>query len=295
MSVYFFGFIRKTKKLFLRFWKTENEKVALLRDVIVALFLVSIIITSLWAYTGQWFGTPMVAIESGSMEHDPPSHSELPPFGRIGTIDAGDMVLLMDINGKNDIVPRGSSMHGALAQRNRDVRQYDGYGDVIIYHPNGYMDADQIIHRVICWVEKHENGTYSVEAYGIHYANSIDIGELGLKNYKPDHSGFITKGDANEVADQYSPDNNGILGLSSSICRQPVKVSWISGKARGEIPWLGTLNLFFNDLTSGTLGTPQSTVVNVPSDSITCLVLLIAALISIPVSLDIYDYLKKKE
>ena len=70
----------KLKEQFLRFWHSDNEKISIVRDILVALTAVAIVLLLLWSYTGQWFGAPMVAIESGSMMHD----NE--PFGRFGTI-----------------------------------------------------------------------------------------------------------------------------------------------------------------------------------------------------------------
>ncbi len=64
--------------MFIQFWKSDNNKVSIVRDVVVALLVVFVILMILWGYTGQWFTAPMVAIESGSMEH-PNS-----PFGRLG-------------------------------------------------------------------------------------------------------------------------------------------------------------------------------------------------------------------
>jgi len=255
----------KAKKLFIRFWKSDNSKISLLRDIFVALMLVLIVLTALWAYTGQWFGVPMVAIETNSMQH------ENEPFGRVGTINAGDMVLLVKIDDRMDIEP--------YIEKNSHNIQYGKPGDVIVFHPDGDFDRIQIIHRAMCWVERHEDGNYTVEGYGITRESSISINELGLKNYKPSHSGFITKGDNNAVSDQ-----------AGNLCKEPSKVSWISGKARMEIPWIGTINLLFNDLISG----KDSTVKNVPGDSIICLVILISILISIPVSLDVYSYIKSK-
>ena len=78
--------------MFIQFWKSDNNKVSIVRDVVVALLAVFVILMILWGYTGQWFAAPMVAIESGSMEH-PNS-----PFGRLGTIDAGDMVLVQKVS-----------------------------------------------------------------------------------------------------------------------------------------------------------------------------------------------------
>jgi signal peptidase len=253
----------------------------LLRDVFIALLLVLIILTALWAYTGQWFGAPMVAIESGSMMH----LNE--PFGRFGTIDAGDVVFLVKVNSRSDIVT-----HAAKDPKNYF---YGNYGDVIIYRPYGDENEDQIIHRAMFWVEYNEEyGTYTVEKYGLYNATRITIPELSLNNWehpkkdhkgKPitPHSGFFTKGDnpkTNKECDQISPE----------ICLEPIKIEWISGKARGELPWIGTLNLLFNDIVGG-----KSTVGNVPSDCIICLILLIIILISIPIALDLYGYFKEKK
>jgi signal peptidase len=199
------------------------------------------------------------------------------PVGRIGTIDAGDMVLLVKVNTKDDVIPRGTELGGAYA--NPGYYHYGDYGDVIIYRPYGKTDRDQIIHRAMCWIELNEEGTYTVQEYGIENDNSITIPELGLEVYRPSHSGFITKGDNNRYSDQ-----------ASYLCDEPIKVEWISGKARSELPWIGTINLLFNDLFNG-----KSTVGNVPQDSLICLVLLIAGLVSIPISLDVYDYYKSKK
>lgn len=270
---------KKFKKYFLKFWRSDNSKVSLVRDVVIALTLVLIILTSLWAYTGQWFGTPMVAIESGSMMHD----NE--PYGRLGTIDAGDMVLLVKVDSKDDIVPHGGNRSGPALHKDQDYYFYWDYGDVIVYHPYGSDSLDPIIHRVRCWVEYHEEyGTYSVRDYGLYNVSSVVIPELGLTEkykYRPPHSGFITKGDNNDACDQ----------LYKQLCNEPIKVEWISGKARQELPWIGTINLFFNDLTSD----GEDTVPNVPSDSITCLIILIASLVSIPIILDIIDYINNRK
>lgn len=223
---------------------------------------------ALWAYTGQWLGAPMVAIESGSMMH------KNEPFGRFGTIDAGDMVLLVKVNNKNDVVPNSA--------KDPDNYFYGNYGDVIVYRPYGLDNVDRIIHRAMCWVEYNETSrTCTVEAYGLYNVTKINIDELGLSNYTPTHSGFITKGDNNPSCDQ---------AAGYIICSEPIKVGWISGKARCELPWIGTLNLLFNDITSG-----KNTLGNVPQDCIICLIILIIVLISIPISLDLYGYYKEKK
>ena len=265
---------RKFKTKFLKFWRSDNGKISLIRDVLIALLLVFIILIALWTYTGQWFGAPMVAIESGSMMH------EDEPYGRLGTIDAGDMVFLVKVNSRSDVV--------TYTAKDSDNFHYGKYGDVIIYRPYGDETQDQIIHRAMAWVEyNEETGTYSVEGYPDNQnVESITIEEFGLDEYVPTtpHSGFITKGDnpiTNDKADQ---------ARGSNICDDLIRVDWISGKARGELPWIGTLNLLFNDIVSG-----KNTVGNVPSDCLICLVLLIVILISIPISLDLYSYYKEKK
>ena len=270
----------KIKQLFLRFWRSDNNKIALARDIFVAFLAVFIVLLILWTYTGQWFAAPMVAIESGSMEHVPPDYPE-PPFGRLGTIDAGDMVLVQKVNTRDDVVPHGGPIAGAQAENG--WQSYEDYGDVIIYKPLGREDVSQIIHRAMTWVDVQEFGnqtTYTIADYGIYNATSITIPELHLTDRTPSwtHSGYLTKGDNNQVIDQMS-----------NICPQPVKLKWISGKARSEIPWLGTINLFFEDLIHG-----KNTVGNVHEDSLICLGIVIALLISIPILLDVKDYLFNK-
>lgn len=262
--------------MLIQFWKSEDNKISIIRDVLVALCAVFIILMILWGYTGQWFAAPMVAIESGSMEHPNP------PFGRLGTIDAGDMVLVQKVSKMEDVIPHGGSIMGAAAENG--WQSYGDYGDVIIYKPLGRTDVSQIIHRAMCWVDVYINNgevTYTVTDYGIYNATSLTIPELGLNNRDPGwtHSGFITKGDNNEIIDQVT-----------DICPEPILLEWISGKARQEIPWLGTINLFFEDVLHG-----KNTVGNVHQDSLICLGIVIAILISIPIVLDVYEYLKKRK
>lgn len=286
----FMKFYKQIKHLFIRFWRSDNSKVSLLRDVFVAFLFVFIILIALWTYTGQWFAAPMVAIESGSMEHPNP------PYGRIGTIDAGDMVLLVKVNNKRDVIPYSTS----------DYYNYGKKGDVVVYHPDGDVDEDQIIHRAMCWIEveiENSNTFYTIEEYDIIRQNASEplyIPECGIWNWasnssvvfdgKPGqnhyqkftHSGFITKGD--------NPVSNRACDQLGGICDQLVKVEWISGKASGELPWIGTINLFFNDVFGG-----KDTLKNVHGDSIQCLVILIVILVSIPIGLDIYGYFKDKK
>jgi signal peptidase len=274
---------QKIKKLLLAFWNSDNSKIALIRDIVISMVLVMIILMALWTYTGQWFAAPMVAIESGSMMHLDE------PFGRYGTIDAGDMVLLVKVNNKNDIVP--------YSEKNSDEYHYQKYGDVIIYKPLGNEERDQIIHRAMCWVEvKKEDGkkTYTIDGYITDHPadEKLFLPELGIRspNYPYEngwvvnwtHSGYITKGD--------NPNTNPTCDQIGGICPQPIKIEWVSGKARFELPWIGSINLLFNDIVGG-----KSTLGNVPQDSLICLIILIVVIISIPISMDIYTHLKENK
>lgn len=262
---------------FSRFWKSDDETVSFLRDIFVAIAVVIVILMFLWGYTGQWFGAPMVAIESGSMMHLDE------PFGRIGTIDAGDMVLLVKVQGFDDIITQKE------AENNGGYDSYGNYGDVIIYRKEGRNDVDQIIHRAMCWIDYNEDDTYTVESYDLYNVSSITIPELELRGYKPSHSGYITKGD--------NPVTNYRSDQAGGICSEPIKLSWVTGKARGELPWIGTVNLLFNDIISGAFWNNRikPTVFNVPQDSMICLVLLITVLISIPISMDVHEWYHRKE
>ena len=121
----------------------------------------------------------------------------------------------------------------------------------------------------------------SIEEYGIINQTTFEIDELGISGGRSiswTQSGYLTMGDNNDMVDQIT-----------NISPQPVKLEWISGKARQEIPWLGTINLFFGDLMNG-----KNTTSNVHEDSLICLGIVIAILISIPILLDIRDYFKEK-
>jgi signal peptidase len=98
-----------------------------------------------------------------------------------------------------------------------DYKKYGDYGDVIIYKN---VSNEYIAHRTMCWVEYNEEyGTYSIDDYGMINVSKITIPELGLENYIPHNSGFITKGDNRPACDQPN-------GVSS----EPVKLEWIVGK-----------------------------------------------------------------
>jgi len=110
-----------------RFWKTDNYWLALLRDILVALLVVAVIISLVYAYTG--FTTPLVAVESGSMEPH---------------INIGDVVLIRGLNK----VPVVTYAQGEAT----NYQSFGNYGDVIVYRPDGDTHATPIIHRAMYWV-----------------------------------------------------------------------------------------------------------------------------------------------
>lgn len=248
-----------------------QKRLSTLIDFLIAISIIAGIMGTIWLYSDQPFpgSPPLVVIETGSMMHDDA------PFGRIGTIDPGDIVIAKAVHSRGDIIT--SAMHSAKCKK------YGGYGDVIIYRPLGKEDEVPIIHRAICWVEYDEKSkTYTVEEYGIYNATSVTIPELDLYNVKFNHSGFITKGDHNSLCDQHP-----LLG--NEICPEPVKLEWIVGRAEGELPWFGSLKLLFEHMRD-----PVNHPLEVPQDSWICLSISILILVIIPLSLDIRDYLREK-
>ena len=219
-----------------------------LRDALVLVAVFALLLGGLYAYTGTW--PPAVIVESSSMMHRDDEVS----YGRIGTIDPGDLVLVKNIDSPDDVT--------TLLDGGRE--RYGLSGDVIVYFPYDDRTSTPIIHRAVAYVEVAGSGTettYRVRwnpdaeceggatkssdgrwcEYGAEgvYVPSVPIARLGStpqtpQPYKPEHSGFLTKGDnpfTNRNIDQVS-------GLS-----QAVKLEWIEGKGRGELPWLGLIKL----------------------------------------------------
>ena len=174
-----------------RFWKTDNYWLALLRDILVALLVVALVISIVWAYTGSV--TPLVAVESGSMEPH---------------INIGDVVLTR----MTDRVQIVTYNEGKAI----NYQNFGNYGDVIVYRPNGDMNATPIIHRAMYWV---------------------NAGDRLPNNQTAANAGYITKGDNNQEYDQP-------LLLGGTPPLEPVKPEWIIGVAQQPaIPWIGDLRL----------------------------------------------------
>ena len=107
--------------------------------MLLAVAMIAFLVLGLWAHTGTM--PPLVVVESSSMIHE--------ENGEFGSIDAGDLILVMNTPYDNIIT---------FAEASDRSNKYHGYethgmeGDVIIYHKNG-DEGTPIIHRAILRVE----------------------------------------------------------------------------------------------------------------------------------------------
>ena len=248
-----------------------------LRDAGVALLFVVLVLLAMFAYTGLW--PPLVVVESNSMMHGEDNLSH------IGAIDTGDLVLVKKVDSVSDVetyVDGLSSGH----------KTYGDYGDVVIYKRGGSNAVTPIIHRAIIYLEINADGqSYRSESLSMapsdrwstgdvgdtwdHLTSTLTITHVGYKDLTvvvdigsmiPSHrSGFITKGDHNSQTDQMYAGGG------------PVDLTWVVGKARGEIPWFGLLKLWSTD----SFGSPA------PPNSVTDLWIALALIVITPITIDI--------
>jgi signal peptidase I len=213
------------------------------KDLLVLIAVFALLLGGLFAYTHVW--PPAVIVESSSMMH-PDSEVH---YGRIGTIDPGDLVLVKSVDAPTDI---GTLMENSPGH-------YGKPGDVIIYYSANDRASVPIIHRAVAWVEPTPDGNFrarwdpsadcvdgatknATDAHWCDYGpGGVTITSVGLVHFSPAEPGFITKGD-NPVSN-YAPDQ--MLGIARDARGHPsvVPMSWIEGKARGELPWIGLLKL----------------------------------------------------
>lgn len=212
------------------------------RDALVLVVVLGLVLGGLGLYTRVW--PPAVIVESGSMMH-PDAQVR---YGRLGTIDPGDLVLVKAAPTEDAIT--------TLVEGGRD--RYGLPGDVIVYHPANARDATPVIHRAVAYVEARadgydvrwgdapcEGGARKLERDGRAWCrydeDGITIAAANLHGYAPAASGFLTKGD--------NPATNRLVDQMADISRDasgrpvPVPMEWVKGKARGELPWLGLLKL----------------------------------------------------
>jgi signal peptidase len=177
-------------------------------DIVSSVLAVAVIGAYLFAVSGVW--PPLVAVESGSMEPN---------------MQVNDLVFVMEENRFPGDGAQASGVVTAQAGQETDYRQFNGYGDVIVYTPNGNEQTTPIIHRAMFWVEEGENWCHRADQT---YLKGVDPAD---EKCIADHSGFITKGDNNGGYDQ-------ARGLSG-----PVRPEWVVGTAEFRVPGLGWIRL----------------------------------------------------
>ncbi|MDE0707918.1 MAG: S26 family signal peptidase [Candidatus Poseidoniales archaeon] len=233
-----------------------------MREAVLASGLIATLITVLVLMTGSW--PPMVVIESNSMQHD--------ANGEVGSIDAGDLVLVMSNERKNIITFAEATEEGGI---------YLGYenhgmpGDVIIYQKNGGTDTP-VIHRALLEIVANPSGGWDALGTTLRNVTTItwtfDIlcpfhgGEYNLKveDWDPVHAGYLTKGDNNDcMLDQPAANTqsqgSGLSATNSDGTVSPVqtvKEEWLVGVAGAEIPWVGSIKL---GLSNNSDSVPSST------------------------------------
>lgn len=182
-----------SKPSFLEKLKSDDPKISLVRDILSVVIVVAVIGALLFGASGTW--PAIVAVESGSM---------------VPNMNVGDLIFVVE---ENRFGPLMSSAEAAVA----GVTSFNGYGDVIIYQPNGNSHVTPIIHRAISEINE---------------TTALAMGFTG----DAAHAGYITKGDHNPAIDQGNT-------FTTVGVMQPVKEEWIVGKALFAIPLVGYLPL----------------------------------------------------
>lgn len=262
----------------------------------VAILIIGALLGSVFLYSGV--SKPFTVVESGSMQHSD-------DYSELGVIDTGDMIIQRD--------PSKVSITTYVDGYKSGYSKFGNYGDVIIY----YRLTDKqnpIIHRALFWMDWC-NDHWEVpslkdvpqgELWKCKEGDSWDHLSIGIdsyisicmtKNYSTGekawytlhltndfatfygHSGYITKGDHNQMIDQ---DNSLGLNIDGPVSKQKLK-----SVAGIELPWLGCIKL----IVKNTNKTP------IQSNSIPSLLLalvgIIAFIVAISIILDIV--LKQKE
>ncbi len=116
------------KDTFRNFKENDNFFVSLARDILTVLLAVLIFASFSQVVFGMW--TPMVAVESGSMEPH---------------MNIGDIIFIQNID-RTEIITYEDGMD--------NYTSFDYPGDVILYKPYGQEGVTPIIHRAMYYVEE---------------------------------------------------------------------------------------------------------------------------------------------
>ncbi|MEZ5334219.1 MAG: signal peptidase I [Methanolobus sp.] len=118
------------KEAFHAFKESDDFFVSLARDIVTVLGAVLVFAIFSQIFFGMW--TPMVAVESGSMEPH---------------MNIGDIIFIQSID-RTQVVTYEEGMD--------DYSSFKNYGDVILYKPYGQEGVTPIIHRAMYYVEEGE-------------------------------------------------------------------------------------------------------------------------------------------
>ncbi len=175
------------------------------RDILVAVAVVGGILLALYLYTGTW--PPPVVVESNSMMHiDADEYTqnfgdtrpEDVPYGRWGTVDPGDLVLVKDIDDQDRV--------DTYAHAGDD--RYGDPGEVVVYFTNEHMAGTPIIHRAMTYVTALDSNGEPIRAGQQHEA-SVDTYEVVW------HPSWDTNVACGE------DDDPGTLGAEDGECEEP--------------------------------------------------------------------------
>lgn len=280
----------------------------LVRELVLAAGMITLLVLAMWAHTGSM--PPLVVVESNSMQHD--------SDGEIGTIDAGDLVLVHAPE-DNRIV--------TFVEATDSKSDYYGYeslgmeGDVIIYERNGESESTPIIHRALFEIvigqsvpaenqSQCEGGVFwedvCITSWSVPGSDQINVKEINLifdgentgkyacegiaaqhgsewfsvENYTPMNPGYITLGDNNDCNDDQGVFEfaQGLSSIHSGMIR-PVQEDWVIGISGAEIPWLGTVKLMVS-------GGDSPGVSQVPGQSFIFLILFVGAVLVAPIVIE---------
>lgn len=190
---------RDIRSLFAQFRTSDHWAVSLARDLLWVAGVVGGIALALFLICGTW--PAVVTIESGSM---------------IPNMNVGDLVVVVQKDRYGEFM---TWENAKLA----NVTKFNGYGDVIIYKPNGLSSVHPIIHRTMVYAT---STTQLTEIRG-HQLRT---------NFTAAHEGYITWGDHNPAPDQFV--TYPVVGIP-----EPVREEWIVGKALFSVPLVGYLPL----------------------------------------------------
>lgn len=173
--------------------ESKDPKINFIRDILIVFAIVAVIGIALFGGSGTW--PALVAVESPSM---------------VPNMNVNDLVFIVEEN-------RYGGYMTAVEAADAGKISFGGYGDVIVYQPNGKTGVTPIIHRAIVWI------------------NESTAKQAGFTGDAA-HSGYVTKGDNNEQYDQ-----DAIFPAYGRM--EPVKEEWIVGKALFAIPLIGFVPL----------------------------------------------------